>query len=98
MAFQTAVSGLNAATTDLSVIGHNVANASTTGFKMSRAEFAEVYPVSNTGTSANSVGSGVAVAGVTQQFGQGNITFTNNNLDLAINGQGFFRLSDNGSI
>jgi flagellar hook protein FlgE len=89
---------MNAASTDLRVIGNNVANASTNGYKESRTEFADVYPASNLGASANAVGSGVRVASVTQQFDQGNIGFTDNVLDMAINGQGFFRLSDNGTI
>ncbi len=98
MAFGIAISGLKAASSDLNVIGNNIANAATSGFKESRAEFADVYPASNLGTSSNAIGSGVSVAAVTQQFAQGNISFTNNNLDLAANGQGFFRLSDNGAI
>jgi flagellar hook protein FlgE len=98
MSLNTAISGLNAATADLNTIGNNVANSSTNGFKLSRAEFADVYPVSGLGSSSNTIGSGVKLAAVTQQFTQGNINFTNKNLDLAVNGQGFFRLSDNGSI
>lgn len=92
MPFQTALSGLNAAQTNLSVTGHNIANASTIGFKRSRAEFADVYATSFTTTSQ--VGSGVRVASVTQQFAQGNIEFTDNSLDLAISGDGFFIIRD----
>lgn len=98
MSFNTAISGLNAASTELNVLGNNIANASTNGFKSSRAEFADVYPVSNFGVGSNTVGAGVKVDSVTQQFTQGNVNFTNNALDLAINGDGFFRLSDNGAI
>ena len=98
MSMNTAISGLNAATSDLNTIGNNVANASTNGFKQSRAEFADVYPVSGSGSSSNIIGSGVKLAAIAQQFTQGNINFTSNNLDLAVNGQGFFRLSDNGTI
>lgn len=97
MAFDTAVSGINAATADLGVIGNNVANSSTTGFKTSRAEFADVYATSLLGAGGNAIGKGVALAGVTQEFTQGNISFTNNALDLAINGNGFFLLSDDGA-
>jgi flagellar hook protein FlgE len=97
MPFRTALSGLNAASTDLRVIGNNVANAGTTGFKKSRTEFADVYPASNIGTSANAVGSGVQVADIAQQFSQGILGFSSNALDLGINGQGFFLLSDSGS-
>jgi flagellar hook protein FlgE len=96
MAFETAVSGINAATADLGVIGNNIANSSTTGFKTSRAEFADVYATSLLGAGGNAIGKGVNLAGVTQEFTQGNISFTNNALDLAINGNGFFLLSDDG--
>jgi flagellar hook protein FlgE len=98
MAFSTAISGINAATADLGVISNNIANASTTGFKTSRAEFADIYATSLLGAGSNAIGKGVSLAGVTQEFGQGNITFTNNSLDLAINGNGFFRLSVEGAI
>lgn len=98
MPFRTALSGLIASGTDLRVIGNNVANAGTVGFKKSRAEFADVYAVSNLGGSGNAIGAGVRVSAVTQQFTQGNVEFTDNSFDLAISGQGFFRLSDNGAI
>lgn len=96
MAFQTALSGLTAANSNLNVTGNNIANSSTTGFKSSRSEFADVYAVSFGGVSQTATGSGVRVADVNQQFTQGNIDFTQNNLDLAINGNGFFVLNDNG--
>ncbi len=96
MPFRTALSGLNAASAELRVIGNNVANASTTGFKESRAEFADIFATSNLGTTANAIGTGVRVSNVAQQFTQGNIGFTDNNLDLAISGQGFFIMDDNG--
>lgn len=98
MAFSTAISGINAATADLGVVSNNIANASTTGFKSSRAEFADVYATSLLGAGSNAIGQGVSLAGVAQEFGQGNITFTNNSLDLAINGNGFFQLSTDGAI
>ncbi|RJQ45338.1 MAG: flagellar hook protein FlgE [Gammaproteobacteria bacterium] len=98
MSFRTALSGLNSASADLGVISNNIANSSTTGFKSSRAEFADIYAASNIGTASNAIGSGVRLSSVAQQFAQGNVAFTNNALDLAINGQGFFRLSDNGTI
>jgi flagellar hook protein FlgE len=97
MPFRIALSGLNAASSELRVIGNNVANSSTTGFKESRAEFADIFASTNLGTTSNAIGSGVRVASVSQQFTQGNIGFTDNNLDLAISGQGFFQLDDNGS-
>ncbi len=96
MTFRIALSGLNAASAELRVIGNNVANASTTGFKKSRVQFADIFATANLGAAANAIGSGVRVADIAQQFSQGNIAFTDNNLDLAISGQGFFRLSDNG--
>jgi len=96
MPFRTALSGLNAASAELQVIGNNVANASTTGFKESRAEFADIFATSNLGVTANAIGTGVRVSSVSQQFTQGNIGFTDNNLDLAISGQGFFIMNDNG--
>jgi len=96
MPFRSALSGINAAAQDLRVIGNNVANASTTGFKQSRAEFADVYAATD-GAASNAIGAGVRLSGVSQQFGQGNIEFTDNKLDLAVNGRGFFVLDDNGS-
>jgi flagellar hook protein FlgE len=98
MPFRIALSGLNAAQADLNVTAHNIANTSTTGFKGSRTEFADLYAVSLQGVSSNTSGNGVKVAAVTQQFAQGNVEFTDSNLDLAISGQGMFILSDNGSL
>ncbi len=97
MTFNTAVSGLRAASKDLSVIGNNIANVSTTGFKQSRAEFADVYASAALGSGANTVGNGVAIANIGQQFYQGGIASTNNSLDMAINGNGFFILNDDGA-
>ncbi|MCG3200623.1 MAG: Flagellar hook protein FlgE [Gammaproteobacteria bacterium] len=97
MPFRTAISGLRASMTDLSTIGNNVANASTTGFKKSRAEFADVYAASNVGVAGDTPGSGVNVARVAQQFAQGTVSFTESALDLAINGNGFFIVNDGGA-
>ena len=97
MSFNTALSGLKAADADLRVTGNNIANASTTGFKESRAEFGDVYAVSVLGSGSNAIGSGVLLANVAQQFSQGTITFTDRSLDLAVNGNGFFILSEGGS-
>jgi len=97
MPFRIALSGLNAASADLKVTGNNIANAGTNGFKSSRAEFADVYATSLGGVSDTAVGGGVRLAQVAQQFAQGNVEFTNNNLDLAISGEGFYVLNDNGS-
>lgn len=97
MSFRSALSGINAASQELRIIGNNVANASTTGFKQSRAEFADVYANAGAGAAATSIGAGVRLAAVTQQFSQGNIGFTDNKLDMAINGRGFFVLDNNGT-
>jgi flagellar hook protein FlgE len=94
MPFRIALSGLDAASTDLQVTGHNIANAATNGFKESRAEFADIYATSIQDVSATSAGRGVKVTRVAQQFSQGNLDFTSNNLDLAISGEGFFILHD----
>lgn len=98
MGFQQGLSGLNAASKNLDVISNNVANANTVGFKSSQAQFADVYASSLAGSGAGQIGIGTMVAAVAQQFTQGNITSTNNSLDLAISGGGFFRLDNNGSI
>jgi flagellar hook protein FlgE len=92
MSFTTALSGLNAASNMLSVTGNNIANVNTTGFKKSRSEFADVYANSLGGISSTTPGAGVRVTNVAQQFIQGNLDITDNNLDLAISGEGFFVL------
>lgn len=98
MPFTIALSGLNAASADLSVTANNIANSSTTGFKGSRTEFADLFAVSPFGVSNTATGNGVKVSQVSQQFTQGNVDFTDNNLDLALSGDGFFTLSDSGSL
>jgi flagellar hook protein FlgE len=98
MPFRLALSGLNAAATDLNVTANNIANAATNGFKSSRAEFAELFSVSPQGVSSTQFGNGVRVSNIAQQFSQGNIEFTDNSLDLAISGQGFFIVSDGGAL
>jgi flagellar hook protein FlgE len=98
MSFQQGLSGLNAASKTLEVIGNNVSNANTVGFKQSRAEFADVFANSLTGSGTSQIGIGTKIATVAQQFTQGNITSTNNPLDIAINGGGFFRMSNDGAI
>jgi flagellar hook protein FlgE len=98
MSFNIGLSGIRAASTDLEVTGNNVANASTTGFKESRAEFGDVYTNSLLGSGSKPVGSGVMVENVRQQFSQGNISGTDNSLDMAIDGNGFFILEDRGSV
>ncbi|MFO7541408.1 MAG: flagellar hook protein FlgE [Thiobacillus sp.] len=98
MSFQQGLSGLNAAAKNLDVIGNNVANSSTVGFKQAKAEFADVFANSLTGSGGAQVGIGVKVTQVAQQFTQGNITSTNNPLDIAVNGAGFFRMDNGGEI
>ncbi|MGH8294105.1 MAG: flagellar hook protein FlgE [Steroidobacteraceae bacterium] len=98
MSFDLALSGINAANTDLNVTSNNLANVDTTGFKESRAEFADLFAQTQQGVSQTAVGNGVQVAAIAQQFGQGNITSTGNNLDLALSGSGFFVVSDNGAL
>jgi flagellar hook protein FlgE len=98
MSFQQGLSGLNAASKQLEVIGNNVANANTVGFKQSRAEFSDVFANSLSGGGTSQIGIGTKVSNVAQQYTQGNISATNNSLDIAINGGGFFRMSNNGSI
>jgi len=98
MSFQQGLSGLNGAAKNLDVIGNNVANATTVGFKTSTTQFADVYANSLAGSGNASVGIGVQVVDVAQSFAQGSITTSSNPLDMAINGQGFYRLSDNGTV
>lgn len=97
MAFQQGLSGLNIASKALDAISNNVANSTTVGYKQSVTQFADLFASSLNGGGASQVGIGAQVAGVAQQFTQGNITVTNNPLDIAINGQGFFMVSDGGT-
>lgn len=90
MGFQQGLSGVGAAAKQLDVIGNNVANSSTVGFKQSRAEFADMFAASYYGVSATQNGIGATVQAVAQQMNQGNINITNNQMDLAISGNGFF--------
>ncbi len=98
MSFESGLSGLAAASQDLDVIGNNVANSGTVGFKQSQIQFSDVYANSLSGAGASQIGIGTKVADVAQQFTQGNITATSNPLDVAINGGGFFRMDNNGSV
>ncbi len=96
MPFNVALSGLRASSTDLEVTGNNIANASTVGFKRSRTEFGDIYSNSFFGGGATSIGDGVTVQNVRQLHSQGNVSFTDNSLDLAITGNGYLILSDQG--
>lgn len=98
MAFNIGLSGLRASQVDLDVTGNNIANASTVGFKGSEAQFGDLYASGFLSSGSNPVGDGVRVQDVEQQFGQGNIRFTDNGLDMAINGDGFFVLNNGGEV
>lgn len=98
MAFNIGLSGIRAASQDLNITGNNIANASTVGFKQSRAEFQDLYAASMLGSGRNQTGSGVLLGNVGQLFNQGTIDYTQNALDMGVNGNGFFVTSNNGAI
>jgi len=98
MAFQQGLSGLNTASKAIDSTSNNIANASTVGYKAGVAHFADVYANSLAGSGASQIGIGVTLAAIQQQFTQGNITTTNNPLDISINGAGFFRMDSNGAV
>lgn len=85
MSFYTSLSGLRAAQTDLSVTANNIANVGSVGFKRSRADFGDMMPPSST-----TAGIGTRLKGITQQHTQGNFDLSSRDLDLAINGNGYF--------
>jgi len=92
MAFFTSLTGLNAATSQLGVTSNNIANAGTTGFKRSRAEFGDIFSSSPLQKASSIVGQGTLLKGIQQEFSQGNIEFSQNVFDFAISGEGFFAL------
>lgn len=92
MSFYTSLTGLNAATSQLSVTSNNIANVGTTGFKRSRADFGDIFATSPLQKASSTIGQGVALKQVSQEFSQGNIQFSANSLDIAITGDGFFPL------
>jgi len=94
MGFQQGLSGLNSSAKALDTIGNNIANANTVGFKSSTTQFADVFAASLNGSGASPVGLGTKISSVLQQFSQGNISNTNNPLDIAINGGAFFQMDD----
>jgi len=98
MSFRISLSGMNAASADLNITSNNIANSNTTGFKQSRGEFADVFPVSAYGLSRNTIGAGVRLQQVAQQFEQGTVEHTGKALDLALNGKGFSTMSNGGSF
>jgi len=92
MSFYTSLTGLNAATAQLGVTSNNIANVSTVGFKRSRTDFGDIFATSPLQKASATIGQGVALKRVSQEFGQGNLNFSSNTLDLAISGDGFFPL------
>ena len=94
MSFQQGLSGLNTSSKALDVIGNNISNSSTVGFKSAETHFSDVYANSLSGAGASQVGIGSSISGIQQAFSQGNITATNNPLDISINGGGFFRMEN----
>ena len=98
MSFQQGLSGLNSSSKALDVLGNNIANANTVGFKSAEVHFSDVYANSLSGSGASQVGIGSTLSGIQQTFSQGNITSTNNPLDISINGGGFFRMNRNGDV
>lgn len=97
MTLQIALTGINAASTELENISNNIANNATTGFKRARVEFADLYAISG-GSSKTQTGQGVGASNVRQDFTQGGLETTNRNLDLAVQGLGMFRLEGNSQI
>jgi len=92
MSFYTSLTGLNSATAQLSVTSNNIANVGTTGFKRSRADFGDIFATSPLQKASSTVGQGVSLKQVSQEFSQGNVSFSSNALDLAVTGDGFFPL------
>ncbi|CAG9191775.1 Flagellar hook protein FlgE [Paraburkholderia sabiae] len=98
MSYQTGLSGLSAASTDLDVIGNNIANANTVGFKSSTAQFADMYANAVVASTNHQIGIGTQLSTVEQNFSNGTFTKSDQPLDIAINGNGFFQLSNGGSL
>lgn len=98
MSFNIALSGINAANTDLNTISNNIANANSNGFKESRAEFGDLFQNAAYNLQSSNTGGGVTTETIAQQFTQGTISNTSNPLDMAISGEGFFTMKDNGAL
>lgn len=98
MSFNIGLSALNAAQQEINVTGNNIANAGTNGFKAAKTVFGDVYAASVLGGGGTQQGSGVALQEIKQSFVQGNISFTDNTLDLAVNGEGFFILAGESGV
>jgi len=103
----TALSGLNASSRTIDVVGNNIANVNTTGYKSSRAQFSDSFyrtlrgasgpGDTNGGSNPTQVGLGVNVAGVSRSFTQGSLGVTGDSGDMAIEGEGFFVVSRGGT-
>ena len=93
MSFYTSLTGLNAAAAELSVASNNIANSSTTSFKRSNVSFGDIFASSASSNTATAMGGGVALIGVNQEFSQGGLELSDNALDVAITGDGFFPLA-----
>ena len=99
MSFNIALGGLRAAHKRLEVAGNNIANVGTIGFKSSRAEFSALYSSARLGGGRDAVGDGVQLANVSQNFNAGDVFSSHGHpLDLRIQGNGFFVVSDRGSV
>jgi flagellar hook protein FlgE len=98
MGYQQGLSGLSASSNDLDVIGNNIANANTIGFKQSTAEFADLYANTIATSVNNQIGIGTQLSGVQQDFTQGTFKTTGQALNVAINGTGFYQMSNNGTL
>ncbi len=98
MGYQQGLSGLSASSNDLDVIGNNIANTNTVGFKQSTAQFADLYANTIATSVNNQIGIGTQLAGVQQDFKQGSFKTTGQALNVAINGTGFYQMSNNGTL
>ena len=98
MAFFTSLTGINAATAAMGVTSNNIANAGTTGFKKSSAEFGDIFATSPLQKASTTIGQGVSLKDVSLNFGQGNVSVSSNTLDMAISGSGFFPLLSNDGL
>src|SRR5260370_7408517 len=98
MGYQQGLSGLSGASNELDVIGNNIANANTVGFKQGQAQFADMYANSVATAVNNQIGLGTKLGSVQQQFAQGTITTTSQPLHVPINGRGFYQMSHNDPV
>lgn len=92
MSFYTSLTGLNAAAAELSVASNNIANSNTASFKRSTVAFGDIFASSASSNSSTAMGGGVSLIGVNQEFSQGGLELSDNSLDVAITGDGFFPL------